>query len=111
MIDSRLRILESKFLKFRSQFPPKTRIPFELRQEVLEAISAGVRPSAVALALSLSSDQIKSWRKRMRQQNMSEVPKTSPRVLEVVSSMPPTVMPAGLRISFEGGRLLLELSC
>lgn len=109
MIDSRLRILESKFSKFRSQFPPNSRIPMELRQEVIETIAAGISPSVVSVALNLSSDQIKAWRKHLRHQNA--LAKTRPRVLDVVSAMPTSGMPAGLRISFEGGRLLLELSC
>lgn len=105
---SSLNSLKKDFAAFRSQHRPHSRIPDHLRRSVLEAISFGLEPSIVTSALRISPAQLTSWRRRM-----PPLPATKndrPRILDVIPSIPCSSAPTGLRVSYEAGRLLLELS-
>jgi len=107
MIDSRLRHLELKFTKFRSGGRSRRRIPDDLRREVLAAVKSGVSRARVAATLRLSYDQIRDWQRGQQQQPKPAVQRA--RILDVFATPALPGLPAGLRISYEGGRLLLEL--
>lgn len=103
-----LELLKSEFTTFRTQCRPNTRIPKHFRKGVLAALSSGLSRTLVLRTLGLHSGQVAIWEHRNRK--AAAVPKNSPRVLKVVPVPPAPELPAGLRISYEGGRLLLELS-
>ncbi len=106
-LNSSLNSLKKDFAAFRSQHRPHARIPDNLRRSVIEAISSGLEPSVVTSVLRISSAQLTSWRRRMLP---SAANTDSPRILEVIPSILGTSVPTGLRVSYEAGRLLLELS-
>lgn len=103
-----LDILRKKFTDFRSTNRPQARIPDHLRREVLEAAAAGITPTRINAAVGVTRTQLSRW------QQDAMPAKQSARVLRVVKEVSPEVpvkeLPQGLRISFEAGRLLLELS-
>ncbi len=106
-LNSALNSLKKDFVAFRSQHRAHSRIPDHLRQSVIEAISCGLEPSIVTSALRISSAQLTSWRRRM----LPPAAKSDcSRILEVIPSILSTSAPTGLRVSYEAGRLLLELS-
>ena len=99
-----LKALRTNFSAFRAKCRPHARIPEHLRQAILDAIESGVEPALLKTEFGVTSGQVGAWRLRKRRPAPD-----SPRVLEVIQPVlgaPPT----GLRVSFEAGRLLLELS-
>ena len=105
--DPRLKSLISAFAAFRAQSRPHTRIPEQLRNGTLELIASGLRPSLVARALKVSPSQLMGWRQRVASPGLT---KTEPRILEVIPMAAAPVHPNGLRVTYEAGRLLLELT-
>ena len=109
---SPLGSLKAAFASFRSQSSPRARIPAHLRRAVLDVIETGIRPSHVAKPLGLTSTQIGLWRRgpRLAQEKVSPAALAPPRVLDVIATSPGAALPSGLRVSYEAGRLLLEIS-
>ena len=99
-----LQALRTNFVAFRTQCRPHARIPEHLREAILNAIASGMPPALLKKEFGVTTGQLSVWRQR-RQRPASE----SPRVLEVVQPVL-GAHPTGLRVSFEAGRLLLELS-
>lgn len=102
-----LKSLKADFKAFRSQSRPHTRIPEHLRFAALDAIAFGVKPSLVASTLKVSPSQLIRWQQRSFPQAIA---KAAPRILDVIPLIPGPVIPTGLRVTYEAGRLLLELS-
>ena len=106
--DCTFDLLKKKFTDFRSVGRPQARIPDYLRKEVLTAVAAGITPTCINAAIGVTRSQLTRW------QQEAMPPEQSTRVLQVVKEVAPEVaekgLPPGLRISFEAGRLLLELS-
>jgi hypothetical protein len=66
----------------------------------------------VAKPLGLTSTQIGLWRRgvpELSQEKVAAAP-ARPRVLDVIPTPLDTALPSGLRVSYEAGRLLLEIS-
>lgn len=79
----RLGELSARFRAFRASSRPGTRIPQELREEVLAALRHGVAPSKVYSSCGLTGAQVSNWRSRSGA-GESEAPVPAPRVLSVV---------------------------
>ena len=106
--DSRLRTLKSDFAAFRRRTRPRGRIPEQLRRGVLAAVAAGVEPAVITAELGVSGPQVATWRQRLAPLVVASC--NVPRVLEVIPGVSKAGEPSGLRVSYEAGRLLLELS-
>lgn len=102
-----LKALIADFKTFRSHSRPHTRIPEHLRSASLQAVASGIKPSLVASSLKISPSQLIRWRQRPSSQAIAE---TAPRILDVIPLIPDPVIPTGLRVTYEAGRLVLELS-
>lgn len=100
-----LKALRADVAAFRGKCRPRARIPAHIREAILAAVDAGVKPTVLKTELGVTSGQVAVWRRRRPSQVTA-----APRVLDVVPSVLGTAMPSGLRVSYEGGRLLLELS-
>ena len=108
---SRLLALKADFEVFRTHRVGNPPIPGELRQAVLGAIASGIPQGQVCKATLLSANQIKIWKTRSQVSGKSILTKAQPRILDIISSSPVSGRAAaGLRISFEAGRLMLDLS-
>jgi hypothetical protein len=79
----RLDELSARFGAFRKSRKPGTRIPRELREDVLAALREGLPPSRVYAACRLTGTQVSTWRSRSTASG-SEDPVPPPRVLSVV---------------------------
>jgi len=99
-----LKALRANFSAFRAKCRPHARVPEHLRQAILDAIESGVEPALVKAEFGVTSGQVEIWRRSARRPAQD-----SPRVLEVIEPVL-GASPTGLRVSFESGRLLLELS-
>jgi hypothetical protein len=104
MNDAMLQDLVNKFAQFRSTHKPHSRIPERLRKEVLAALAAGVGRKEIFQVLKISSPQIRDWQKRVQASDKNE----KPRVLNIVPETTANI-PADLRVTFENGRLTVEL--
>ena len=104
-----LKKLRSEFAAFRARCRPHARIPDHLRQAVILAIDAGIETALIAKALGLSGGQVATWRRGMVSTGVA-VTDDLPRILSVAPPSPAAGMPPGLRVSYEAGRLLLEIS-
>lgn len=102
--------LKAEFEAFRSQSRSHARIPGHLRRAALEILASGLEPSLVTTTLGVTSAQVAVWRRRMMPREVVVASDERPRVLDVIPSMPRVAAPTGLRVSYEGGRLLLEFS-
>ena len=102
-----LKALKADFEVFRAQSRPHSRIPDHLRLAALEAIASGPKPSLVASKLKVSPSHLTRWQQQISAQ---AIPKDAPRILDVIPLIPVPVIPTGLRVTYEAGRLLLELS-
>jgi hypothetical protein len=102
-----LKSLKADFKAFRTQFRPHSRIPDHLRRAVVEAIASGLDSTLVTSSLKVSPAQLILWRQRILPQ---AIVTDASRILDVIPVMPGEAMPTGLRVSYEAGRLLLELS-
>ena len=98
--------LKNEFAQFRAKSRPGARIPDHLRQAVLQALSSGLKRSTVRGTVGVTYSQLDSW----QQCAMPEKVGVKPRILNVIPSVSMPDSPSGLRVSFEAGRLLLELS-
>lgn len=96
--------LRTDFLAFRTKCRPHAKIPEHLREALLKAIASGMAPALLKKEFGVTTGQLSVWRQR-RQRPAPD----SPRVLEVIQPVL-GASPSGLRVSFEAGRLLLELS-
>ena len=101
--------LQAEFDTFRAQSLPRARIPEHLRQSIFSAISAGLKPSLVRRISGVGHSQLVSWQ-RCAKSKLTPVPVTKPRILNVISEVASQQMPSGLRVTYEAGRLQLELS-
>ena len=111
-LDPRLSPVLARLTEFRRTHRPGAPIPDRLRQLVLDAAADGISLSAISRHLRVSGEQIRMWRSGRDGRTRAVVPTSSPRVLEVLP-MPPAdqrPMPTGLRVTYESGRLTLELS-
>lgn len=105
-----LKKLADQFTNFRQQ-SPRTKIPKHLRRAVLDALDSGIELSLVVKALGLTGLQVARWRRQLTSKSKIIPSNENPRVLEVVPSQPATsATAAGLRVSYEVGRLVLEFS-
>ena len=105
-----LRNLTADFSVFRAHRRPYARVPQRLRQSVLAAIASGLSAATIAGSLGLSASQIASWRRRTSKELDVIAPIERPRILTVTPDEGKSGLPTGLRVSYESGRLLLELS-
>ena len=106
-----LRNLKRDFVAFRRRYPPHTRVPDELRRAVLEAVRLGIDPSLLKVIAGVTGAQVAKWRQYASPVQMVSLGSDAcPRVLEVVPAVAGAGLPTGLRVSYEAGRLLLELS-
>ena len=101
--------VKSAFDAFRAQSRPGARIPEHLRQLIFSALDAGLKPSLVRQTSGVSRGQLVRWQ-RCAKSNLSPVADTTPRVLNVIHEVAIPPMPSGLRVTYEAGRLHLELS-
>ena len=104
-----LRNLRREFATFRRRYPPHTRVPGQLRRAVLEAVRSGIDPALLKGELGVTGAQVAKWR-QCPSPTQEIAFGAGPRVLEVVPSGTGAVRANGLRVSYEAGRLLLELS-
>lgn len=104
MDDSILQSLGTKFSAFRTRYKPHTRIPDDLRSEILAAIDTGIDSAEISRSLKVSTTQIRQWRKRSCPADRL----AKPRVLSVIPESSKD-LPASLRVTYENGRLILEL--
>jgi len=102
-----LKSLESDFTSFRARSQANARYPEHLRNAAVEAIASGVKPSIIARALKISPTLLRQWQQR----TLNKIPAEScPRILNVVPKSIGDSVPSGIRVSYEAGRLLLEIS-
>lgn len=95
--------------EFRQTSAPRARVPPEIRAAVLELIDRGTPVSKVCKATGLAHGQFQMWRKSAGLQKPTII--TASRVLTVEPSHTAEAdLPKGLRVSYEGGRLVVELS-
>ena len=102
-----LKSLKADFTSFRAQNRPHARYPDQLRSAAIDAIAAGIKPSLMARALKVSPTLLQQWQRRVLLQVPTE---ECPRILNVLAPNLITSVPTGLRVSYEAGRLLLEIS-
>lgn len=105
-----LKALKADFAAFRSRNRRHARIPEHLRRAVLSAIASGLDRSLLKSSFGVSEAQVAIWSRRISSQKAVAVAEGRPRVLDVIPPIPETGAPTGLRVSYEAGRLLLELS-
>lgn len=95
--------------EFRQTSAPRARVPPEIRAAVLDLIDCGTPVSRVCKATGLAHAQFQMWRKSSDRRQPTMI--AASRVLTVVPSVTAEAdLPRGLRISYEGGRLVVELS-
>jgi len=102
--ESAFQSLRADFAAFRAGCRPHARIPAHLREAILKAVASGMAPALLKKEFGVTTGQVSVWRQSRRRSAPD-----SPRVLEVVRPVLGAA-PTGLRVSFEAGRLLLELS-
>jgi transposase-like protein len=108
----RLDALLNQLTIFRRCHRPRSPIPDHLRRAVLGAVESGVTLSLVSRKLGISALQIRDWRRTLKPIATPRATQPPPRILEVLSP-PPASTPTsstGLRVKYEPGRLLLEIS-
>src|SRR5262245_50576744 len=54
--------VEARFARFRSEHPPGTRVPAELRDAALAALHAGVAAGALYRTCRISWSQLETWK-------------------------------------------------
>ena len=101
--------LESEFKSFRTENRPGARIPEHLRQLIFSALAAGLQPSLVRRICGVGHGQLVSWQ-RCAKSKLTPMAATRPRVLNVIPEAAPPRLPSGLRVTYESGRLQLEVS-
>jgi len=95
--------------ELRQTSAPRARFPIEIRAAILELIDRGTLVSKVCKATGLARGQFQMWRKSAGRQLPTMV--TASRVLTVEPSHTAEVaLPRGVRVSYESGRLVVELS-
>jgi hypothetical protein len=105
-LDPRLAPILARLVEFRkSRASGGAHIPVLLRKLVLNAAASGVSLSAISRHLGISNSQMEKWRREN-----GAAASLSPRILEVIGSQAEHApAPAGLRVTYESGRLVLEL--
>ncbi|MBC7532741.1 MAG: transposase [Oligoflexus sp.] len=102
-----LKSLKADFASFRAKNRPHARYPDQLRSAAIEAVATGIKLSLMARALNVSPTLLQQWQRRV----LLPVPtEDCPRILNVLPPNSNTSVPTGLRVSYEAGRLLLEIS-
>ena len=101
-------IVEIDLFRSSSQF--LARIPHPLRESILRAIDDGIEPKDVRKFLKIGEAQIKAWRRGRLHGDKMVVKTAEPRVLNVIPTPPSLGSSPNLRVSYENGRLLLEIS-
>lgn len=95
--------------EFRKNCAPKSRVPSEFRNAVLDLIDCGISDTKVCKTAGLASGQVQMWRKSAGRQQQAVIPATQ--VLTVVPALATEQScPRGLRVSYESSRLVVELS-
>lgn len=100
-----LESIRDEFLVFRKKHPPRSRVPQKLRQRVLKLVRSGVPKSRAAAILGLTASQIAVWERGLDRAAGKVIP-IEPRILTVCNES----TSAGLKVSCEKGRILLEFS-
>lgn len=107
---SLLKSLSAELDSFRSNSQFSARIPHPLRESVLRAIDDGIEPKDVRKILKIGDAQIKAWRRGRVDVDKLAIKTIEPRVLNVIPTPPSSGSSPNLRVSYENGRLLLEIS-
>jgi hypothetical protein len=105
-----LKDLSSELDSFRSSNQFSARIPQSLRESILRAIDEGIGAKDVRKFLKIGDAQIKAWRRGKLHGDKLTVKTAEPRILNVIPTPPSLGSPSNLRVSYENGRLLLEIS-
>jgi hypothetical protein len=105
-----LKDLSSELDSFRSSNRFSARIPQPLREAILSAIDNGIEPKDVRKILKVGDAQINAWRRGRVDGDKLAIKTTEPRVLNVIPTPPSSGSSPNLRVSYENGRLLLEIS-
>ena len=105
-----LKDLSSELDLFRSSNQVSARIPLSLRESILKAMDDGVRTKDVRKFLKVGDAQIKAWKKNRLNDDKLAIKTAEPRVLNVIPTPPSSGSSPNLRVSYENGRLLLEIS-
>jgi hypothetical protein len=105
-----LNSLGTELDAFRAGNSSHARIPEALREAVLSAIDQGVNSSDVRKVLKIANSQIQAWRRARLHGDRLAVKTAEPRVLNVIPTPPSTGTSPNIRVSYENGRLLLEIS-
>ena len=105
-----LKNLSSELDSFRSSNQFSARIPQALRETILRAIDDGIELKDVRKILKIGYAQIKAWRRGRVDGDKLAIKTTEPRVLNVIPTPPSSGSSPNLRVSYENGRLLLEIS-
>ena len=105
-----LKDLSSELDSFRSSNQFSARIPQSLRESILRAIDDGIGAKEVRKFLKIGDAQIKAWRRVKLHGDKLTVKTAEPRILNVIPTPPSLGSSPNLRVSYENGRLLLEIS-
>jgi len=105
-----LKDLSSELDSFRSSNQFSARIPQSLRESILRAIDDGIGAKEVRKFLKIGDAQIKAWRRVKLHGDKLTVKTAEPRVLNVIPTPSSLGSSPNLRVSYENGRLLLEIS-
>jgi len=105
-----LQSLIGELDSFRSSNQFSARIPQPLRESILRAIDEGIGAKDVRKFLKIGDAQIKAWRRGRPHGDKLAVKAAEPRVLNVIPTPPSLGSSPNLRVSYENGRLLLEIS-
>ena len=103
---ARLQGLQVKFKNFRRENGLNCKVPTDLREEVFRCLEDGVRVCDLIKTLGISSSSISSWRQHRNMDSTMVRPAPQVRVLDVT----PINHPSGLKVSYEAGRWMLEIS-
>jgi hypothetical protein len=105
-----LKDLSSELDSFRSSSQFSARIPQPLRESILKAIDDGIGAKDVRKFLKIGDAQIRAWRRGRLDGDKLAVKTAEPRILNVIPTPPSLGSSPNLRVSYENGRLLLEIS-
>ncbi len=105
-----LQFLTVELDSFRSSNQFSARIPQPLRESVLRAIDDGIELKDVRKFLKIGDAQIKAWRRGRLDGDKLAIKAADARILNVIPTPPSSGSSPNLRVSYENGRLLLEIS-
>ena len=105
-----LNSLGAELDAFRAANSSHARIPEALREAVLSAIDQGVNSRDIRNVLKIANSQITAWRRARLNGDALSKKEIQPRVLNVIPTPPSMGALPNIRVSYENGRLLLEIS-